>query len=115
MKLLILFSFEEYLLAAYALVGMVSAVGYGPQIWTLIVSTGRSKGTPISTWSLWAIEACVTFAYAIFILKNTATIILVGVDLLAAVIITILTIYNRFYRFRTVGADLPTRPLQNAA
>ncbi|MDD9911921.1 MAG: hypothetical protein OXR68_00985 [Alphaproteobacteria bacterium] len=115
MKLLILMNFENYLLAAYAIMGTISMFGYIPQIWTLVRSTGRSMSTPISTWSLWTVDALVSFLYAIFILKNIPTITLVGLDLCAALLITGLTIYNRFFRFKLIGATIPQRPSQNAA
>lgn len=99
MKLLLLYSFEDYLIIAYSFMAAIAAFGYGPQIWTLIRSTGHSMSTPISTWLLWTTEAFVSFLYAIIILQDTITILVFGVDFLAALLIISLTIYNRYYRF----------------
>jgi hypothetical protein len=106
MKLLLLYGFQDYLIIAYSLFGVISAIGYGPQIWTLIKSTGRSMSTPITTWLLWSVEAIVTTLYAIFILQDMITIAIVSVDLLAAISICGLTIYNRHYRFEKTECEL---------
>jgi|TARA_R110002126_G_scaffold13118_7_gene57148 hypothetical protein len=99
MKILLLHSFQDYLIIAYSFMAAIAAFGYGPQIYTLIKSTGHSISTPISTWLLWTAEACVSFTYAVIILRDPVTMFVFGVDFLASLIIVSLTVYNRSYRF----------------
>lgn len=99
MKILLFYSFQDYLAIAYSFMAAIAAFGYGPQIWTLIRSTGHSMSTPISTWLLWTTEASVSLTYAIVKLKDPVTIMVFAVDFLAAFSIVSLTIYNRYYRF----------------
>lgn len=99
MKFLFLYSFEGYLTILYSFMAAIAAFGYGPQIWTLIRSTGHSISTPISTWLIWASEAGVSFTYACVNLKDPITMLVFGIDFLAAATILGLTIYNRFYRY----------------
>lgn len=99
MRLIFLHSFPEFLIFAYALFGTISVLGYGPQIWTLARSTGRSMSTPITTWLLWSCEAIIAFLYALVVLKDPLTSLFFGLDSLCSVTIVGLTIWNRFYRF----------------
>jgi hypothetical protein len=94
-----MYTFEDFLIVAYSFVALLAIIGYGPQIYLLWKSNGRSKSTPISTWLLWTFEAGVAFLYAIFILKDLLTICVFSIDLVAASAILGLTIYNRHYRF----------------
>lgn len=99
MKVLLLHSFQDYLILAYSFMAAIAAFGYGPQIYTLIKSTGHSISTPITTWLLWTAEASVSLTYAIVVLRDPVTTLVFGVDFLAAFSIVALTIYNRYYRF----------------
>jgi hypothetical protein len=99
MKVLLLHSFQDYLILAYSFMAAIAAFGYGPQIYTLIKSTGHSISTPITTWLLWTAEASVSLTYAIIVLRDPVTMLVFGVDFLAAFSIVALTIYNRYYRF----------------
>lgn len=114
MPLFTLIGFEDYILAAYAIMGTISALGYIPQIWTLMKSTGRSMSTPISAWTLWTMEAFATFLYAVFILKDSPAMILVGINFLSALVITLLIIYNRYYRFKPAEVNTSHNPLRNS-
>jgi hypothetical protein len=99
MKVLLLHSFQDYLIIAYSFMAAIAAFGYGPQIYTLIKSTGHSVSTPITTWLLWTAEACVSFTYAVIVLRDPVTMFVFGVDLVASFSIVSLTVYNRYYRF----------------
>tara|TARA_R110002124_G_scaffold149220_1_gene315228 strand:- start:393258 stop:393614 length:357 start_codon:yes stop_codon:yes gene_type:complete len=99
MKFLLLYSLQDYLIIAYGFMAAIAAFGYGPQIWTLIKSTGRSMSTPISTWVLWSAEAVISFSYAAIVLQDLITSLVFGFDALAALTICGLTVYNRHYRF----------------
>ena len=72
MKVLLLHSFQDYLILAYSFMAAIAAFGYGPQIYTLIKSTGHSISTPITTWLLWTAEASVSFTYAIIVLRDAS-------------------------------------------
>jgi hypothetical protein len=99
MKFLLLYSFQDYLIIAYGFMAAIAAFGYGPQIWTLIKSTGHSMSTPISTWVLWSVEAVISLSYAVFVLQDLITSLVFGFDALAALTICGLTIHNRHFRF----------------
>jgi hypothetical protein len=99
MQFFLLHSMQDYLIIAYTFMGAVAAFGYGPQIWTLIKSTGHSMSTPISTWTLWSAQAIVAFAYAAIVLQDLIASLVFGVDMIAAMAICALTIHNRHYRF----------------
>ena len=104
MRLLILLTMDDYITLAYSIMGVISCLGYAPQIWTLVVSKGRSLGTPISTWSLWGVEAIASLLYAVRLLKDPIVITFATIDVLAAFIIVGLTIYNRYYRYQKYAA-----------
>ena len=84
----------------FALTGFVSIVGYLPQLYTLLRSTGRSIAVSIHTWIIWTADSVIALLYGIFELQDTLYIAIVTFDVFGSGGILALTIYNRFFRFK---------------
>jgi len=91
---------KEIISFAYTIMGLVSIIGYIPQIHTLAISTGLSKGVSIRTWIIWSLNQFTASTYAVTILHDPRVIMIFGLSFLGNIIILSLTIYNRYFRFR---------------
>lgn len=88
------------IITAYTVMGLISLLGYIPQIHTLIISTGLSKGVSIKTWTIWSLNQFTASIYAMTILHDPRVILIFGLSFLGNITILTLTIYNRYFRFR---------------
>jgi hypothetical protein len=79
--------------------GAISIAAYAPQIYKLVISTGRSEAISIASWLLWLWTNTVSVLYATFVLKNLPLMIVDSIGLLGVVVVLALTLWNRHYRF----------------
>lgn len=92
--------YESFLIWAYGGVGIVTLIGYLPQIWKLITSTGRSKAMSLNTWVIWMGTSSIAFLYALSIAKDPIMMFTMGANVAGCGTIVLLTLYNRHVRFR---------------
>lgn len=60
---------------AYSLVPIISVIGYGPQIMSVLKHEGKLENFPFSTWSIWMLTSVVSLAYGVFKLNDVLFII----------------------------------------
>ena len=84
---------------AYAFVGVTTLVAYIPQIWTLVIATGRSHGLSISAWLVWTFNSAISFAYMLIATGDIMTIAVSFIGFAGTTIVTALAMYNRYIRF----------------
>lgn len=83
----------------YSLTGGMMLAGFIPQIWNLIIATGRSKAISISTYAIWMLSTFISGLYAVYVAQDSLiAAISFGASLGNSMIIT-LTVFNRYYRF----------------
>ena len=89
----------------YQLVAIISAIGYLPQIYNLIISTGKSLAISLTTWFIWLSSWLISLTYGILYIEDWRFILVASINVLGHVLIIGLTIYNRFYRFKDKVLD----------
>ena len=89
----------DIILLLYGSVAVVSVVAYVPQIYNLIISTGRSEAVSISSWLLWLFTSGISLLYGLAIIKVLPFIVVSAINFTGVAMILLLTIYNRYFRF----------------
>ena len=90
---------DIFIAQLYAIVGIISLVGYWPQIKLLLVSKRAPTEISIKTWTLWTLENVVALSYGIFCLEDMIFCLLTGLDLLLTSTIIILVMHNRYVKY----------------
>jgi uncharacterized protein with PQ loop repeat len=90
---------EVLIAQLYAVVGIISLIGYLPQIKLLIISKRAPTEISIKTWTLWTLENVVALAYGIFCLKDFLFCALTALDLICTSTIIILVMHNRYVKY----------------
>lgn len=106
-----IFSLTTILTMLLGLNGVISIAAYAPQIYKLVISTGRSEAISIASWLLWLWTNTVAVLFAVFVVKNPTLIIVDSIGLLGVIAVLALTLWNRHYRF----ANLPQGVSSTAA
>jgi hypothetical protein len=83
----------------YALVGLISIIGYSPQIMKLLKGAHASEDISIKTWTIWFFENSVAMAYGVFCLQDFIFCFITALDLVCMGAIVCLVIQNRFVRY----------------
>ncbi|MDD9912116.1 MAG: hypothetical protein OXR68_03825 [Alphaproteobacteria bacterium] len=89
-----------FLTTAYSLAGGMMLAGFVPQIWSLVIATGRSKAISISTYFIWAISTFISAFYALMVAQDVLIAVIGFGAAFGNTAIIILTVYNRFWRFQ---------------
>jgi hypothetical protein len=86
----------QFLIVAYAAVGIVATIGYIPTIIDLYF--GKKKSANINSYVVWTICGGVAFLYSIFILSDLLFRIVSGLNFICCALILILTLRLEYYR-----------------
>ena len=92
--------FNATLTIAYSLSGGMMLAGFIPQIWNLIISTGRSKAISIPTYLIWFICTFISGLYAMFVAGDMLISLIGFAASFGNFTIISLTLYNRYWRFK---------------
>ncbi len=84
----------------YSLVGVVGLVGFIPQIIKIIKAENDDSTVSISSWLLWSVTGLVSMLYGIIVVNDLLIIVITCINFVGCLLITILEIYNRFWRFK---------------
>lgn len=87
------------LTSLYSLTGGMMLAGFFPQIWSLIISTGKSKAIAISTYFTWFLSTGISGLYASIVVQDYLIAAISFGACSGNFIIITLTVYNRFFRF----------------
>ncbi|MCB1538152.1 MAG: hypothetical protein H6865_08330 [Rhodospirillales bacterium] len=97
---------ESIFVHLYPLVGVVSLMGYMPQIWRLIRAKTLESEISLHSWMTWVGTYCISLGYAALHLRDFMLILTVVLNLAATVAVVGLVLYNRHVRF---AARAPAR------
>lgn len=64
------FTAQDVLTFLYALVPIVGAVGWAPQIYRLARNPSLRPGMSLATWGVWALTGTVGLLYGLIVLKD---------------------------------------------
>lgn len=101
----VLFTKEAAVIALYTISGAVGVAGFLPQIWNLVVSTGKSKAISISTYTVWFTTSGIGWLYASIILQDLMAGLVAAGFTVGNGLIILLTAYNRYLRFENNTTD----------
>lgn len=60
-------TFQHFLTAAYAVMGVVALVAYYPQLRVFMRDAEACRRAPVVTWVLWTVQTATFFLYAVFV------------------------------------------------
>ena len=83
----------------YALVGLVSLLGYLPQLMVLVKGEKAPTEISLKTWTIWLFENFVAMLYGIICLQDVIFCVLTGLDLMFVSVLICLVINNRYVKF----------------
>ena len=89
------------LTAAFTVTGIISAIGYIPQIHTLWKDDTAASSTSIRAWTTWAVTSGVGMLYSIFVIKDIFVIGNSVIQFAGCATILAVTVYKRGDRART--------------
>jgi uncharacterized protein with PQ loop repeat len=84
----------------YQSIAVVAAIGYLPQILSLLRAKTPSLDISLTTWWIWFSTWVVSLVYGIVFIKDVRFITIACVNLAGHVGVIGLTVYNRYYRFK---------------
>lgn len=83
----------------YAVVGLISVMGYAPQIRTLLQGAKAPTEISVKTWTIWMFEGMVSLSYGIVCLHDFMFCLLMAVDVVCMAVIIGLVLNNRYVKY----------------
>lgn len=89
----------------YGLVGVVTCIGYLPQIIKLVQAKDKTNDIALSTWGMWTMTSSITLAYSMLVSSDATFMFVSGVNALGCSCVFLLATYNQLLRFNNIQHD----------